>query len=29
MPKIEIPDMHTAFADHLIRVVRPGAPIPN
>jgi len=29
MPKIEIPDMHTAFADHFIRVVRPGAPIPN
>jgi len=29
MPKIEIPDMHTAFADHLIRVVRPGAPIHN
>jgi hypothetical protein len=29
MPKIDIPDMHTAFADHLIRVVRPGAPIPN
>ena len=27
MPKIEIPDMHTAFVDHLIRVVRPGAPI--
>lgn len=29
MPKIEIPDMHTAFEDHLIRVVRPGAPIPD
>lgn len=29
MPKMEIPDMHTAFVDHLIRVVRPGAPIPN
>jgi cytochrome c554/c'-like protein len=29
MPKIEIPDMHSAFADHLIRVVRPGAPIPD
>lgn len=29
MPKIDIPDMHTAFADHLIRVVRPGAPIPD
>lgn len=29
MPKIDIPDMHTAFADHRIRVVRPGAPIPD
>ena len=29
MPKIEIPEMHAAFADHLIRVVRPGAPIPD
>ena len=29
MPKIDIPDMHTAFADHLIRVVRPGAPVPD
>lgn len=29
MPKIDIPDMHTGFADHLIRVVRPGAPIPE
>jgi|SRR5579859_263835 len=29
MPRIEIPDMHTAFADHLIRVVRPGAAIPE
>ena len=29
MPKIDIPDMHTAFVDHLIRVVRPGAPIPE
>jgi hypothetical protein len=29
MPKIEIPEMHTSFADHLIRVVRPGAPVPD
>ena len=29
MPKIEVPDMHASFADHLIRVVRPGAPIPD
>lgn len=29
MPKIEIPTFHAAFADHLIRVVRPGAPIPD
>lgn len=29
MPRIDIPDMHTAFADHLIRVVRPGAAIPE
>jgi hypothetical protein len=29
MPKIEVPEMHYAFADHLIRVVRPGAPFPE
>ena len=29
MPTIEIPDMHTGFRDHLIRVVRPGARIPD
>lgn len=29
MPKIDIPEMHSAFADHLIRVVRKGAPIPD
>lgn len=29
MPKIEIPEMHSAFADHLIRVVRKDAPIPE
>jgi hypothetical protein len=29
MPKIEIPEMHTSFSDHLIRVVRSGAPVPD
>lgn len=29
MPKIAIPDMHSAFADHLIRIVRKDAPIPE
>jgi len=29
MPKIEIPVMHRAFADHQIRIVRPGQPLPN
>ena len=29
MPKIDIPDMHAAFADHWIRVVHPGTPIPD
>lgn len=29
MPKIDIPEMHSAFADHLIRVVRKDAPIPD
>jgi len=29
MPKVEVPEMHYAFADHLIRVVRPGAPFPE
>lgn len=29
MPKIEVPDMHYAFADHLIRIVRPGEPLPD
>lgn len=28
MPKIELPEMHAGFADHLIRVIRPGAPVP-
>jgi hypothetical protein len=29
MPKIDIPDMHHTFADHRIRIVRPGEPIPE
>jgi hypothetical protein len=29
MPKIEVPEMHYAFADHLIRVVRLGASFPE
>lgn len=29
MPKIEVPDMHYAFADHRIRIVRPGEPLPD
>jgi hypothetical protein len=29
MPKSEVPEMHSKFTDHFIRIVRPGAPIPN
>ena len=29
MPKIEVPDMHYAFADHRIRIVRPGESLPD
>jgi hypothetical protein len=29
MPKVKISVMHADFADHLIRVVRPGEPIPD
>lgn len=29
MPKIEVPDMHYAFADHRIRIVRPGEALPD
>ena len=29
MPKIEVPDMHYAFADHRIRIVRAGEPPPD
>jgi hypothetical protein len=29
MPKYELPDSHNLFADHWIRVVKPGAPYPE
>jgi Cytochrome c554 and c-prime len=29
MPKIDLPDMHHTFADHRIRIVRQGEPIPE
>jgi len=29
MPKYEVQDMHARFTDHMIRVVKPGAPFPN
>jgi hypothetical protein len=29
MPRIEVPVMHRAFVDHQIRIVRPGAPLPD
>jgi hypothetical protein len=29
MPKYETPDMHTKFTDHMIRVVRKDAPVPE
>jgi hypothetical protein len=29
MPKIEIPEMHSKFTDHWIRVVKPGEPVPH
>jgi hypothetical protein len=29
MPRVEIKEMHYAFADHHIRVVRPGATVPD
>jgi hypothetical protein len=29
MPKIEVPEMHYAFADHRIRIVRPGDAVPD
>jgi hypothetical protein len=29
MPKYEVQDMHYKFTDHMIRVVKPGAPFPD
>jgi hypothetical protein len=29
MPKVEPPGLHSAFTDHWIRVVKPGAPYPD
>jgi hypothetical protein len=29
MPKTEVPEMHSTFFDHYIRIVRPGRPVPN
>jgi hypothetical protein len=29
MPRVEIPGAHYRFADHQIRVNRPGDPYPN
>ena len=29
MPKTDVPEMHSTFVDHYIRIVRPGQPVPN
>jgi hypothetical protein len=29
MPKVELPETHFSFTDHWIRIVKPGAPVPN
>lgn len=29
MPKVDVPEMHSTFVDHFIRIVRPGQPVPN
>jgi len=29
MPKINVPEMHAAFTDHRIRIVKPGEPFPE
>lgn len=29
MPKVEVPEMHYAFTDHWIRIIRPGKQYPN
>jgi hypothetical protein len=29
MPRSDVPEMHSTFVDHFIRIVRPGKPVPN
>jgi hypothetical protein len=29
MPKVDVPEMHYAFTDHWIRIVRPGETYPD
>lgn len=29
MPKSDVPEMHSPFVDHFIRIVHPGQPVPN
>lgn len=29
MPKVDVPEMHSTFTDHFIRIARPGRPVPN
>ena len=29
MPSSNVPEMHSTFVDHFIRIVRPGQPVPN
>ncbi len=29
MPRSNVPEMHSTFVDHFIRIVRPGEPVPN
>lgn len=29
MPKVDVPEMHSTFIDHFIRIVRPGQSVPN
>jgi formate-dependent nitrite reductase cytochrome c552 subunit len=29
MPKVEVPEIHSTFTDHRIRIARAGAPFPE
>jgi hypothetical protein len=29
MPKVEVPEMHSKFTDHWIRIAKPGEEPPN